>query len=163
MSEAGRSKRTPSNRRAVAVLQRVVVDLLIDVLVLLVLVALVWAVVGVARDVWHAVTQSSVEAFKSLTVEILTVFVFIELFHSLTEYIRYQRIRITTLIDASLAFVLREAWIGMYSGESDWRRLVAVALLITALGGVRTLAVVFSPRERGPEYTGPSEREAARP
>ena len=129
-------------------IQRVVVDVLIDVLVLLVLVALVWAVFGVARDVWHAVTRSSVDAFKSLSVEILTVFVFIELFHSLTEYSRYHRIRVTTLIDASLAFVLREAWIGMYSGDSDWRRLLALALLIVALGGVRTLAIVFSPSER---------------
>ena len=130
---------------------------------LTVIVALVWAVGGVARDVWHAVTQSSVEAFKSLSVEILTVFVFIELFHSLTEYIRYQRIRITTLIDASLAFVLREVWIGMYSGEGDWRRLIALALLISALGGVRTLAVVFSPGERGSETSAASERGAARP
>ena len=94
-----------------------------------------------------AVSASSVEAFKSLSVEILTVFVFNELFHSLTEYTRFHRIRVTTLLDASLAFMLREAWIGMYAGESDWQRLIALALLVTALGGVRTLAVVFSPTE----------------
>lgn len=148
MGEGLRTKSASASRRSVARIQRVVVDALIDVLVLLVLVALVWAVLGVARDVWHAVTRSSIDAFKSLSVEILTVFVFIELFHSLTEYLRYQRIRVTTLIDASLAFVLREAWIGMYSGESDWRQLMALALLILALGGVRTLAIVFSPSER---------------
>jgi uncharacterized membrane protein (DUF373 family) len=110
LGEGLRTKSASASRRSVARIQRVVVDALIDVLVLLVLVALVWAVLGVARDVWHAVTRSS--------------------------------------IDASLAFVLREAWIGMYSGESDWRQLMALAFLILALGGVRTLAIVFSPSER---------------
>ena len=128
--------------------QSITVSVLVDVLVVLVLVVLVWVVLGVGRDVAISIATRSVDAFKNLSVEILTVFVFIELFHSLSEYMRYQRIRVTTLVDASLAFVLREVWIGMYGGELDWRRLLALAAMILALGGVRTLAVVFSPSER---------------
>ena len=120
----------------------------VSVLVVFVLVALVWVVFGVRRDVIVAIATRSVDSFKNLSVEILSVFVFIELFHSLSEYMRYQRIRVTTLVDASLAFVLREVWIGMYGGDIDWQRLLALAALILALGGVRTLAVVFSPSER---------------
>jgi len=52
------------------------------------------------------------------------------------------------LVDASLAFVLREMWVGMYSGNADWRMLLALSVLILALGAVRTLAVVYSPRKR---------------
>ena len=128
--------------------QDLVVRVIVEALAALVLVMLVWVVLGVARDVLHAVISSEIGAFKDLTVELLTVFVFIELFHSLTEYVRFRRIRVTTLIDASLAFVLREMWIGMYSGHMDWRMLAALSGLILALGGVRTLAVVYSPSER---------------
>ena len=128
--------------------QTVTVSVLVDVLVVFVLAALVWVVFGVGRDVIVAIATRSVDTFKNLSVEILSVFVFIELFHSLSEYMRYQRIRVTTLVDASLAFVLREVWIGMYGGDIGWQRLLALAAMILALGGVRTLAVVFSPSER---------------
>jgi uncharacterized membrane protein (DUF373 family) len=135
-------------RDVVSRAQTVTVSVVVDVLVVFVLVALVWVVFGVGRDVIVAIATRSVDDFKNLSVEILSVFVFIELFHSLSEYMRYQRIRVTTLVDASLAFVLREVWIGMYGGDVDWQRLLALAALILALGGVRTLAVVFSPSER---------------
>ena len=120
---------------------------IVETLVVLVLVMLVWAVLGVARDVLQAVINSDTGTFKNLSAEVLTVFVFIELFHSLSEYMRSGRIRVTSLVDASLAFVLREMWVEMYSGFSDWRMLVALAVLILALGGVRTLAVVYSRSE----------------
>jgi uncharacterized membrane protein (DUF373 family) len=131
--------------------QAVVVGLLVDVLVVLLLVVLVWVVFGVGRDIVVAIATRSVDAFRTLSVEILTVFIFIELFHSLVEYARYQRIRVTTLVDASLAFVLRDLWIRLYAGETSWQVLLALAVIVIALGGVRTLAVVYSPSERRAE------------
>ena len=135
-------------------LQRLAIGLLVDVLVVLVLVTLVWMVIGVAGDVWTAVTERTADAFKSLSIELLTVFIFIELFHSLAEYARVQRVRVTHLLDASLAFVLREVWVGMYGGHLDSVQLLALAALVIALGGVRTLAVIHSPGERASEHDG---------
>ena len=138
-------------RRAVTAVQVITLSVLVDVLVVLLLIVLVWVVFGVGRDVFSAVTSRSVDAFKHLSVEILTVFVFIELFHSLSEYVRYRRIRVTTLLDASLAFVLREVWIRLYGGEADWPLLLSLGGVILTLGVVRTLAVVYSPSERKAE------------
>lgn len=138
----------PSFSARMSRVQDIVVHIVVETLVVLILVMLVWVVLGVARDVLQAVTNPATGSFKDLSVELLTVFIFIELFHSLSEYMRFRRIRVTTLVDASLAFVLREMWIGMYGGHNDWQMLVAQAALILALGGVRTLAVVFSPSER---------------
>jgi hypothetical protein len=42
----------------------------------------------------------------------------------------------------------------MYGGEMDWKRLLGLAAMILALGGVRTLAVVFSPSERRADAAG---------
>lgn len=129
-------------------IQSSIISGLVEILVLLVLVVLVWAVIGVGLHVWDAITMRSVDAFKKLSIELLTVFIFIEIFHSLTEYLRSKRIRITTLVDASMAFILRELWVGMYGGEMEWQKLLALAVMVVALGAVRTLAVVYSPGER---------------
>jgi len=136
------------DRPSMSAVQSQIISVLVEILVLLVLVVLVWAVIGVGLDVWTAITTRSVDGFKTLSIELLTVFIFIEIFHSLTEYLRSKRIRITTLVDASMAFVLRELWVGMYGGEMDWQKLLALAVMVLALGGVRTLAVVYSPGER---------------
>ncbi|MDO8964909.1 MAG: phosphate-starvation-inducible PsiE family protein [Coriobacteriia bacterium] len=137
-----------TRRWSLSGVQGLVVSAVVEILVALVLVVLVWVVFGVARDVWTAVTTSSIDAFKNLSIELLTVFVFIELFHSLSEYMRFRRLRVTHLVDASLAFVLREVWVGMYGGEMDWKRLLALAAMVLVLGAVRTAAVIFSPGER---------------
>ncbi|MRS12246.1 MAG: hypothetical protein EG823_04140 [Actinobacteria bacterium] len=138
-------------------MQSAIIRVLVDVLVVLVLVVLVWMVIGVARDVWISITTSSSDGFKALSVELLTVFVFIELFHSLSEYMRFQRVRVTHLLDASLAFVLREVWVGMYSEHFGSPELLALAALVLALGIVRTLAVVYSPGERAAELAEAAE------
>jgi uncharacterized membrane protein (DUF373 family) len=111
---------------SVAAVQAFVIRVLVDVLVVLVLIVLVWVVLGVGWNVWTAITMRSPEGFKSLSIELLTVFVFIELFHSLSEYMRFQRVRVTHLLDASLAFVLREVWVGMYRGASGLGERVRV-------------------------------------
>lgn len=151
---AAKSRNSPL-RSVVPRIQELVISLVVDALVILVLLTLVWVVSGVAVDVWRAITTRSVELFKTLSIELLTVFVFIELFHSLSEYMRFRRIRVTHLLDASLAFVLREVWVSMYAGEGAWEQVVALAALVLALGVVRTLAVMFSPGEAAtPETSG---------
>ena len=132
-------------RAGVAWLRGHVVSIVIDVLVILVLVALVRAVVGLTLEMWHVVSGAEADGFKTVTTQMLSVFVFIEIFHSLLDYIEHQRVRVTHLADASLAFVLREVWVALYSGVSGWQWILALAVLVVALGAVRTLAVMFSP------------------
>jgi uncharacterized membrane protein (DUF373 family) len=156
------SQNTPRKRWfdgpwTMARLQDLAVSTLVDILVILVLLMLVWATIGVGRDVWVAISSRSTDAFKALSIELLTVFVFIELFYSLAEYARLRRIRVTNLVDASLAFVLREVWVGMYGGELPWQGILALAAMVLALGAVRTLAVVFSPSERAADTAEAAE------
>jgi uncharacterized membrane protein (DUF373 family) len=83
--------------------------------------------------------------------EVLSVFIFIEIFNALVEYLNERRIRVTYLADATLAFVLREVWVTLYADGSSWQRIIALAVLVLSLGAMRTLAVVFSPAEREAE------------
>ena len=63
----------------VARVQDFVVRAIVETLVVLVLVMLVWVVCGVARDVFQAVVNPSTGSFRDLSVELLTVFVFLAL------------------------------------------------------------------------------------
>lgn len=137
-------------RNRTAWLRDAVVNLVVDALILLVLVALVWAVADLARELYRMLLQGGSGAFRAVTVEALTVFIFIEIFQSLVEFLRSHRVRISHLIDASFAFVLREVWVKLYEGHADWRMVLALAALVLSLGGVRTLAVLFSPSRTQP-------------
>lgn len=135
-------------RIEMTVLRERIVSLIVDVLIVLVLVALVWAVVGIAEHVWLLITGGLPDAFKGVTAEVLSVFIFIEIFNALVEYLKERRIRATHLADATLAFVLREVWVTLYASEAGWERIGALSALVLAIGLVRTLAIVYSPGER---------------
>ena len=81
-------------RSSVTWLRGHVISIVIDVLVLLVLAALVRSVAGLAMNVFSLMTLADADAFKTVTTQILTVFIFIEIFHSLIDYIEFQRVRV---------------------------------------------------------------------
>jgi uncharacterized membrane protein (DUF373 family) len=66
------------------------------------------------------------------------------------DYFELHRLKITYITDAAIVFVLREIMIGLYGHSMGSREVITLAVLILVLGGVRTLAVVFSP-EKGVE------------
>lgn len=80
--------------------------------------------------------------------DILTFLVMIELFRSFIEYLKVKRIRLHSMIDPAIIFIIRELIVMLYS-HTDLvaDALIGFAVLLLALGVVRTLAVVFSPEE----------------
>ena len=116
-----------------------VMSLFVDVLVVLVLAALAWTVWLVGVDLYRAVAGQVDFEVKKLFIEILTIFIFIEIFHSLLDYLRNQRIHITSLTDVSLAIVFRELWIGLFGLQLEWQMVLAFSAVILALGAVRVV------------------------
>ena len=72
----------------------------------------------------------------------------IELFRSFIEYFKAKRIRLHTMIDPAIIFIVRELIVMLYkNNDLIGRTLVGFAVLLLALGIVRTLAVLYSPRD----------------
>ncbi len=133
-------------------------SIFVDALVVLVLIALAWTVWLVGVDLYRGMTGVAEYEVKLLFIEILTIFIFIEIFHSLLEYLRTQRISITNLADVSLAIVFRELWIGLFGLQLSWEMVVAFAIVIVAIGAVR---VFIARSERpGPTIGTPLSDEA---
>lgn len=80
--------------------------------------------------------------------DILTFLVMIELFRSFIEYLKVRRIRLHSMIDPAIIFIIRELIVMLYSHTSlTGSTLMGFAALLLSLGGIRTLAVLFSPEE----------------
>lgn len=83
--------------------------------------------------------------FDIMVTNILSIFVVIELLRSIIEYFEVHRLKITFITDAALVFTLREIMIGIYQHKMAAVEIASFAILLLAIGGTRTLAIMYSP------------------
>jgi uncharacterized membrane protein (DUF373 family) len=80
--------------------------------------------------------------------DILSFLVMIELFRSFIEYFKAKRIRLHSMIDPAIIFILRELIVQLYThADLANRTLVGFGVLLLCLGVVRSLALLFSPED----------------
>lgn len=141
--EAGGARKgytqTPLGRAVDAFASRAI-GVIVNVLVVFTVIMLVWAVVALGVVVWETVQQKDATAIKSLILGILTVFIIIEIFDLFREYLRSAHIRVTNLAEVSLAVVLRELWLLLLEGSTDWKLYLSLAAVVAALAGFWWLA-----------------------
>jgi uncharacterized membrane protein (DUF373 family) len=126
-----------------------VMDLFFKSMIFFVVLVLGVGLVRLFLEVWKIMAGNDPkEAFGFTVTSLLTFFIILELFKSLIEYFREHRLKLTFIVDATLVFILREIMIGLYQHQSSPLMLAALAFLALVLGGLRTLAIVYSPMER---------------
>jgi len=131
-----------------------IVDTMIKFMIPIVIIALLMGLARVILDL-RAVfgSQTIAAAFEMMVTNILSMFIVIELLRSILEYFTVHRLKITFITDAALVFVLREIMVGLFQHGLETGMIIALAVLILVIGGVRTLAIVFSPEK----YLEPGE------
>jgi uncharacterized membrane protein (DUF373 family) len=123
-----------------------IVDILIKMMIPLVIIALMLGIARIVLDLRVVFTSLTISAgFDLMITNILSMFVIIELLKSILEYFELHRLRITLITDAAIVFVLREIMIGLYQRSLASQDIIAMAVLMLIIGGLRTLAIVFSP------------------
>jgi uncharacterized membrane protein (DUF373 family) len=125
-----------------------IVDSMIKFMIPIVIIAMMMGIARVILDL-RAVfgSQTIAAAFDMMVTNILSMFIVIELLRSIIEYFTVHRLKITFITDAALVFVLREIMIGLYQHSLESGMIISLAVLILVIGGLRTLAVVFSPEK----------------
>ena len=125
-----------------------IVDNMIKFMIPIVIIALMMGIARVILDL-RAVfgSQTISAAFDMMVTNILSMFIVIELLRSIIEYFTVHRLKITFITDAALVFVLREIMIGLYQHSLGSGMIISLSVLILVIGGLRTLAVVFSPEK----------------
>ncbi|MCG8683795.1 MAG: phosphate-starvation-inducible PsiE family protein [Desulfobacterales bacterium] len=88
------------------------------------------------------------QGFSHVITDILTFLVILELFRSFIEYFKAKRFRLHSMMDPFIIFVAREFIVILYSHKHvNWQNLIGFAAVILSLGIVRTMAVVYSPKD----------------
>ena len=139
------------------VVYRRILDSIVAVLIFIMLVTLLGAVAGLVVDIMtgiHAVRQGIPahtlshglidSVARDLVIDVLSVFVLIELFRTFTDYLEFQRIRLRVLADVGIAFVLREIFIGLYNHNIEWPEILALTALLAVLFAGRIISAVFN-------------------
>jgi len=111
--------------------------IVIDVMALFSLVALVYSAVGVGYALFMVILNNKPGLMTDVIVEILTVFILVEVLGVSVRFLRANRIDVRDLVDVTLAIIFREIWVGMFSQELHWQEMIAIAALLIALGGIR--------------------------
>ena len=122
------------------------VDVIIKLMMPFVVLALMIGMAKMFLDLGEVFRSRSIaSAFDTIVTNILSMFVVVELLRSLIDFFALHRLRITFIIDAALVFILREIMIGLYGHTLQPVFVLSLALLLLVLGGVRTLAIIYSP------------------
>lgn len=123
----------------------VATDTVFKILTLFVIIALIIGTARIFLDMGKIYSTSIEAGFNILVTDILGMIVVLELFKGLLEYFKLHRIRITIITDMALVSILRGLMIALYQHRLNWKELAAMSLLITALGGLRVMAIMRSP------------------
>lgn len=144
-------------------LYRKTVLIIINILVFVMLLTLLGAVVGLLIDFLSVLKLLIGVAPKNLigvhhtlmsklghtlVVDILSVFILIELFRTFTDYLQINRIRLSILAEFGFVFVLRDVFIGLYANKLAGLDLIALSVVLAVLAGTRILAGAFPPKEQ---------------
>jgi uncharacterized membrane protein (DUF373 family) len=123
---------------------------IINILIIYIIVVLI---IGLANTLYSIRTiffEGQMESYLSRVVpDILTFLVLIELFRSFVEYFRAKRLRLHTMLDPAIVFIVRELIVKLYTLETCGNiPLVGFAVLLFCLGIIRTLAILYSPDDQ---------------
>ena len=122
---------------------------IINILIVYIILVLI---LGLSKTIYSSTLMISGRFLEfqlsTVVTDILTFLVIIELFKSFVEYFKAERFRLHTMLDPAIIFIVRELIVKLYSHENMTNQvLLGFAGLILCIGVIRTLAVVYSPKD----------------
>lgn len=144
------NSRPPSIKHAIFALYDRCIDVIVIGLVLAMLLLLLLSFLDVVLNLKTMLTDAFGGAggegeFRRLVGNVLDVFVVVELFATFMGYVRTRHVRLSTLLDVTIVFALRELLIRLYDHQPAAQMLLVLVAVIAVLVGCRTLAARFPP------------------
>lgn len=141
-----------------------ILDVIVSILVFVMVLTLLGALAGLVIDFFaaassfssavssHNIAHGIVDGIdRQLVIDVLSVFVLIELFRTFTDYLEFRRVRLRVLAEVGIAFVLREIFIGLYDHSLNWTEILAFSVLLAVLVSARIAAVQFQAGDNSAE------------
>lgn len=129
------------------------IDVIVIGLVLVMIIVMAFAFFQVALDVWGLVpslkaNMVSEEDFRNLIVNVLDVFILIELFATFTSFVKTRTVRLTQLLDVAIVFSLREMLVKLYANVFSTEQLIGLCVIVILLVIGRSLTGRLPPRSK---------------
>jgi uncharacterized membrane protein (DUF373 family) len=150
----------PALKNQALLTYRKALDAIVTALVFVMLLTLLGAVAGLVIDFveagkslgravsGHSLAHGVVDGLdRELVIDVLSVFVLIELFRTFTDYLEFHRVRLRVLAEVGIAFILREIFIGLYDRSMNSPEILALAALLAVLVAARIAAVMCHSNE----------------
>jgi len=130
------------------------IDVIVIGLVLMMLVVLIFAFLDVLTNMLHLIPDVKAKTideheFRDLVVNVLDVFVVIELFSTFTGYVKTRHVRLTQLLDVTIVFALRELLVKLYANVFSTEQLIGLCIIVILLVLARSLTARISPHRAG--------------
>jgi len=155
------SVKTESKTHALRIYGKIL-DVIVTSLIFVMVLTLVGALIGLVLDFisavnafheavsTHNLAHGLVDGIdRELVIDVLSVFVLIELFRTFTDYLEYRRVRLRVLAEVGIAFILREIFIGLYDHSINSNEVLSFSVLLAVLVTARIAAVKFQPSGYG--------------
>lgn len=128
------------------------VDFVMVGLVLVMLIVLVFGFYDVVANLVRLIPglrTSGIDEpeFREMVANVLDVFIIVELFSIFTSYLRTRHVRLSTLLDVTIVFALRELLIKLYSSSFTSTQLIGLCVVVLILVVCRSITGYFSPRQ----------------
>jgi len=123
-------------------------EVMVNIMIVYIIVVLAAALGKTLLDARHLVHMMDGDGFTFVVAEILSFLVMLELFRGFVDFFSTQRIRLHTMMDPAILFVVREVMVTLYRDEAkgpSWEVLMGFSLLLISLGIIRALAVRYTP------------------
>ncbi|MDF2953820.1 MAG: putative membrane protein [Thermodesulfobacterium sp.] len=91
-------------------------------------------------------TETTVRAsFKDLVTNVLTLIVVLELIRAFVDYFEYERVRIETVLEVLIAFIIREFMIHLFESTLSGLEVFLWCAGIIIVVFARTLSIIYRP------------------
>jgi len=102
------------------------------------------AIFNLFKDLYISFPNSK-DMFNILINSSFSIFILLEIIKSINEYFQYKRIKITTITEITIIFIMREIIIGLYQHSLKFEDSLYLSIVLLILTLIRILSVKFSP------------------
>lgn len=105
-------------------------------------------IIRTVSELGYTITEKTVRlGIKELVINVLSLIVILELIRAFVEYFEHHQVHIEILIEAIIAFLIREFMIFLFEGKFSGTDIFLWSLGIFFLVFARGIAVIFKPKE----------------
>ena len=125
-----------------------VVDVVFGVILIFIMLGIAIGTAQIFITTWGLLSFEGITGhYIDIIADVLTLYVLIELSRSLVEYFSTKRLRLTSIIDGAIVFVIREILIGLFKHTIEPQMLYALSAFVLVLGLLRFGSIFFYQRE----------------